>query len=111
MPVSATICGGMPVPGSTSVASSPIRSPPRTLTAPISVMRSRSARAAGGLQVEDDERDLAQRGAELVEGQLGSGCGRGAGTAADASRTTDRHGILRITAAGVAEWSTRRDDV
>ena len=38
MPVSATMFGGTPVPGSTSVASSPIRSPPRTFTAPISVM-------------------------------------------------------------------------
>ena len=32
--------GGTPVPGSTSVASSPSRSPPRTFTAPISVMAS-----------------------------------------------------------------------
>ena len=70
IPVSATIAGGIPVPGSTSVASSPIHSPPRTLTAPISVIASRSGRAAGGLQVEDDERHLAQRGAELVEGEL-----------------------------------------
>ena len=40
MPVSATICGGMLRPGSTSVASSPSTAPPRTLTAPISVMAS-----------------------------------------------------------------------
>ena len=40
MPVSATMFGGSPVPGSTSVASSPICSPPRTLTAPISVIAS-----------------------------------------------------------------------
>ena len=40
MPVRATMLGGTPVPGSTSVASSPIRSPPRTLTAPISVIAS-----------------------------------------------------------------------
>ena len=40
MPVSSTICGGMLRPGSTSVASSPSTSPPRTLTAPISVMAS-----------------------------------------------------------------------
>ena len=41
MPVSATICGGMLRPGSTSVASSPSTAPPRTLTAPISVMASK----------------------------------------------------------------------
>ena len=40
MPVSATICGGMLRPGSTRVASSPSTAPPRTLTAPISVMES-----------------------------------------------------------------------
>ena len=40
MPVSATICGGMLRPGSTSVASSPSTAPPRTLTAPISVIAS-----------------------------------------------------------------------
>ena len=40
MPVSATMLGGSPVPGSTSVASSPSSSPPRTLTAPISVIAS-----------------------------------------------------------------------
>ena len=41
MPVSGTICGGMARPGSTRVANSPSTSPPRTLTAPISVMASR----------------------------------------------------------------------
>ena len=40
MPVSSTICGGMLRPGSTSVASSPSTAPPRTFTAPISVMAS-----------------------------------------------------------------------
>lgn len=40
MPVSATICGGMARPGSTSVANSPRISPPRTFTAPISVIAS-----------------------------------------------------------------------
>ncbi len=40
IPVSSTICGGMARPGSTRVASSPSTSPPRTLTAPISVMAS-----------------------------------------------------------------------
>lgn len=38
MPVSALISGGMPVPGWTSVWNSPSTSPPRTRTAPISVM-------------------------------------------------------------------------
>ncbi|SHX12043.1 Uncharacterised protein [Mycobacteroides abscessus subsp. abscessus] len=40
IPVSCTICGGMARPGSIRVASSPMISPPRTLTAPISVMAS-----------------------------------------------------------------------
>ena len=40
MPVSCTICGGMSRPGSTSVANSPSTTPPRTLTAPISVISS-----------------------------------------------------------------------
>ena len=40
-------------------------------------------RAAGGLQVEHDEGDLAQRRAQLVERELRGG--RGAGTVADAS--------------------------
>ena len=64
MPVSATICGGMLRPGSTSVASSPSTAPPRTLTAPISVMASWPsplAPPAGGLEVHDDEGGLAQR--------------------------------------------------
>ena len=42
MPVSETICGGTATPGSTSVANSPTISPPRTLTAPISVIASES---------------------------------------------------------------------
>ena len=46
MPVSATICGGMSRPGSTRVASSPSTAPPRTLTAPISVMASASSPVA-----------------------------------------------------------------
>ena len=40
MPVSCTIWGGMLRCGSTSVANSPSTTPPRTLTAPISVMAS-----------------------------------------------------------------------
>ena len=40
MPVSCTICGGMLRCGSTRVANSPSTTPPRTLTAPISVMAS-----------------------------------------------------------------------
>ena len=42
MPVSATTSGGIPRPGSTSVANSPSTSPPRTFTAPNSVMVSSS---------------------------------------------------------------------
>ena len=44
IPVSVTIWGGMARPGSTRVASSPSTSPPRTLTAPISVIASWSFR-------------------------------------------------------------------
>ena len=40
MPVNATIWGGMSGPGRPSVANSPSTSPPRTFTAPISVMAS-----------------------------------------------------------------------
>ena len=40
IPVSRTICGGMLRCGSTRVANSPSTAPPRTLTAPISVMAS-----------------------------------------------------------------------
>ena len=52
--------------GSTSVASSPSTAPPRTLTAPISVIGvalspSPAGAPAGGLEVDDDERGLAQR--------------------------------------------------
>ena len=43
IPVSTEISGGMPRPGSTSVLNSPSSSPPRTLTAPISVIASVSA--------------------------------------------------------------------
>ena len=42
IPVSATTSGGMPRPGSTSVANSPTTSPPRTFTAPNSVIVSSS---------------------------------------------------------------------
>ena len=35
--------------------------------------------AAGGLEIQHDERDVPQGGAQLVERQLGSGCGRGSG--------------------------------
>lgn len=44
MPVSWAIIGGTPRPLSTSVASSPSTCPPRTLTAPTSVMASAPAR-------------------------------------------------------------------
>ena len=68
MPVSCTICGGMLRCGSTRVANSPSTTPPRTLTAPISVMASGvfslgapSMRPPGGLQVDHDEGGFAQR--------------------------------------------------
>ena len=43
IPVSSTMYGGIDRPGSTSVANSPTTSPPRTFTAPISVIASVSA--------------------------------------------------------------------
>ncbi|SLJ83053.1 Uncharacterised protein [Mycobacteroides abscessus subsp. abscessus] len=42
MPVTCTTAGGIARPGLTRVANSPSTSPPRTLTAPISVMASPS---------------------------------------------------------------------
>ena len=79
IPVSVTIWGGMARPGSTRVASSPSTSPPRTLTAPISVIASWSLRpgaalggpAAGGFEVDDDERGVAQ--GQDVRGRLSGG--------------------------------------
>ena len=70
MPVSTAMNGGIDVAGLTSVWNSPSTSPPRTLTAPISVIVAALARAAGRLEVDDDERHLAQRRAELVERPL-----------------------------------------
>ena len=49
MPVSCTICGGISRPGSTSVANSASTTPPRTLTAPISVIASHRPEVAVAL--------------------------------------------------------------
>ena len=62
MPVSTVMTGGMVRPGLTSVWNVPRHSPPRTWTAPISVMRSVAGRAAGGLQVDHAEGDLRPAG-------------------------------------------------
>ena len=70
MPVRTAMNDGIGSPGLTRVCSSPSTSPPRTLTAPISVMPARRRGAAGGLEVDDDEGDVAQRDAEFVEGAL-----------------------------------------
>ena len=58
MPVSRVISGGMARPGFTSVWKVPSTSPPRTLTAPISVMRVVLGRRPGGLEVDHAERDV-----------------------------------------------------
>jgi hypothetical protein len=71
MPVSTAMNGGIAVCGLTRVWNSPSTSPPRTLTAPISVIIEPPGRAAGGLEVDDAEGDLAQRPAQLVEAPLG----------------------------------------
>ena len=60
MPVSTVMNGGIGAPGLTSVANSPSCSPPRTLTAPISVIPPPSGAPPGGLQVDHDERGLPQ---------------------------------------------------
>ena len=57
-------------PGSTSVWNSPSTSPPRTLTAPISVIALSFGGAAGGLQVDDDEGDVGQRSTQVLDGHL-----------------------------------------
>ena len=57
--------------GLTRVWNSPSTSPPRTLTAPISVIIEPAVGgAAGGLEVDDAEGDVAQRPAQLVEAAL-----------------------------------------
>ena len=60
----------MAAPGLTSVWNVPRHSPPRTLTAPISVMPQSVGGAAGGLEVDHAERDVVQRRAEVVEAAL-----------------------------------------
>ena len=70
MPVSDWMNGGIGRCGLTRVWNSPSTSPPRTLTAPISVMARVGRAAAGGLEVDDDERDIGQRRAQVVEGAL-----------------------------------------
>ena len=67
MPVSTWMNGGTGPPGSTSVWNSPSTSPPRTLTAPISVIAQSAGVPAGGLQVDDDERDVRQRRPEVLQ--------------------------------------------
>ena len=61
IPVSTVMNGGIGPPGLTRVANSPSSSPPRTLTAPISVMPAAVGRAAGGLQVHHHERGRSRR--------------------------------------------------
>ena len=77
MPVSTAMNGGISVCGLTSVWNSPSTSPPRTFTAPISVIiEPPCGRAAGGLEVDDAEGDVAQRPAQLVETALRLPAGR-----------------------------------
>ena len=71
MPVRTAMNAGIAVCGLTRVWNSPSTSPPRTFTAPISVIIEPGlGRPAGGLEVDDAERDVAQRPAELVEAAL-----------------------------------------
>ena len=63
---------GISVCGLTRVWNSPSTSPPRTLTAPISVIiEPAGGRAAGRLEVDHAERHVAQRAAQLVEACAG----------------------------------------
>ena len=62
---------GWPGPGLTRVWNVPRHSPPRSFTAPISVMPPSAGGAAGGLEVDHAERDLVQRRAEVVEASAG----------------------------------------
>ena len=67
---------GIGTPGLTRVWNSPSTSPPRTLTAPISVMCAVGRAAPGGLEVDDDEGDTGQCGAQVVERALDALHGR-----------------------------------
>ena len=69
MPVRWVIEGGIGRRGSTSVWKTPIRSPPRYVTAPTSVIAELGGGASGGLEVDDAERHVVQRDA-LVERSL-----------------------------------------
>ena len=89
MPVSTAMNGGIAACGLTRVWNSPSTSPPRTLTAPISVIIEPAVgRAAGGLEVDDAERDVAQRAAELVEAALRLPAGGRGGRLLRSSATT-----------------------
>ena len=113
MPVSTLMKGGIGTPGSTRVWNSPSTSPPRTFTAPISVIALSSGRPAGRLEVDDDERDLGQRRAELVERGLHRSAARASSCpwspCATVGATTDtRDGAPRPMtrrAPGAAGWS------
>ena len=100
MPVSVAMNAGTGPPGLTSVWNSPSTSPPRTLTAPISVIADPAGRAARGLQVHTTNVTSRQRGADLVEGELHGPAGRGgcevrAGEAADVGHETDANDDIR----------------
>ncbi len=67
MPVSSVMNGGNGTPGFTNVSSRPSSSPPRQLQRADLGDAVGRRRPAGGLEVEDDERDLRERGREVVE--------------------------------------------
>ena len=91
MPVSATMFGGRPVPGSTRVASSPSSSPPRTLTAPISVIA--SVLAEPPVVSRSSTTKVTSRSGVPSSSKRELGQARGAGgTVADASAGSDRSG-------------------
>ena len=73
MPVSTAMNGGIGSPGLTSVWNSPRTSPPRTFTAPISVMLDEPGEPPVVSRSTTTKVTSAQRGAELVEGALDGG--------------------------------------
>ena len=102
MPVSTWMNGGTGPPGSTSVWNSPSTSPPRTLTAPISVI----AQSAGVPPVVSRSTttnvDVRQRRAEVVQARLVRACRRRPGSrpprrGAGGGRTTWRRTLPTVT--------------
>ena len=100
MPVSTVIIGGIGTPGFTSVSKRPSSSPPRMLhRADLGDRVVVPGDVAGGLEVDDHERDLRQRRAEVVE-RLLAGRDRRAGGAVSKPDSTGAYGEVGATGGG-----------